>query len=237
MEKASMEKPNPKLAGSRILDCIPQTGRCPNGCLDCYYNHGFYRSLNTPLMPTIAETEGKLVRVNTGHDSNIGRETVIAATAQYRHKFYNTAIPSFDFPAPVVWTCNGRGQDDTFNPHDLSPEPDLSNVMVVRVRTNTWNSDVVARIVDYFTRRRVPILLTFMRYRNLDSLKRPEDYEHRVNILNSYWCIRETPWREIVRMFEHDPLVFTCGRFWGNSHCSNCGNCELLHARHRGMSP
>ena len=28
---------NPKLVGSNIIDCIPQTGECPLKCTECFY--------------------------------------------------------------------------------------------------------------------------------------------------------------------------------------------------------
>ena len=38
---------NPKTKGSGIITCIPQTGRCPNGCEDCFFQSG--RSYLEPL--------------------------------------------------------------------------------------------------------------------------------------------------------------------------------------------
>jgi len=33
-------KENPKMVGSGMLACIPQTGRCPNNCEDCFFQSG-----------------------------------------------------------------------------------------------------------------------------------------------------------------------------------------------------
>src|SRR4030043_2218245 len=98
---------NPKLLGSSIVDCIPQVGNCPNNCPDCYFNApGFFRTKDEPLIPTLEEVADKIVRVNSGHDSNLQKDLVLEVTKQYPKKFYNTSIPNFDFPAPVVFTCN-----------------------------------------------------------------------------------------------------------------------------------
>ena len=103
---------NPKLVGSNIVDCIPQTGECPNHCSECFYNGGrFFRTLDKPMFPTAKECEGKIVRVNSGNDSNNRREMVIAATDCYPHRFFNTAVPRLDFPAPVVLTINPQHND------------------------------------------------------------------------------------------------------------------------------
>ena len=120
------EPTNPKLVGSKLIDCIPQTGLCPNACPECFYNGGrFYRTLDEPLLPSLEQADGRIVRVNSGHDSNLSRDIVLAATADYEHKFYNTSLPEFGFPAPVVFTCNGR------EPLLVECPP---NVMFVRVR-------------------------------------------------------------------------------------------------------
>ena len=48
-----------------------------------------------------------IVRVNCGNDSNNQREHVIlASTAEYPRRFFNTSIAKFDFPGPVVLTAN-----------------------------------------------------------------------------------------------------------------------------------
>ena len=95
---------NPKLAGSSLIDCVPQTGPCPNHCAECFYNRAFYRPLTSSLMPSADEVGDKIVRVNSGHDSNLDHRHVVATTARYKRKFYNTSIPKFAFLAPVVFT-------------------------------------------------------------------------------------------------------------------------------------
>jgi hypothetical protein len=71
---------NPKFKGSGILACIPQTGKCPNNCTDCFFQSGrsYLEPLeqNLPNMPPIELASTQVVRVNDGHDSNIDREKV-----------------------------------------------------------------------------------------------------------------------------------------------------------------
>ena len=131
---------NPKTKGSGILCCIPQTGACPNKCLDCFFQSGrsYLEPLddNLPNMP--APRSDRIFRINDGNDSNVHRETVISATVQYPLRFFNTAIPKHldEFPGPVVLTLNpGKMTDSEF--HKIDPIP--KNLMFVRVRTNMYN--------------------------------------------------------------------------------------------------
>ena len=71
-------KENPKTKNSGILCCIPQTGKCPQGCEDCFFQSGrsYLEPLdeNLPNMPTIEEAKNRLIRVNAdGNDSNVNR--------------------------------------------------------------------------------------------------------------------------------------------------------------------
>ncbi|KKL91472.1 hypothetical protein LCGC14_1894270, partial [marine sediment metagenome] len=87
---------NPKTKGSGILACIPQTGRCPMECDDCFFQSGrsFLEPLdeNTPNMPSYGKALDRVVRVNDGNDSNINKKEVMEATRKYPMKFYNTSI-------------------------------------------------------------------------------------------------------------------------------------------------
>lgn len=196
---------NPKLAGSNLIDCIPQTGECPLDCDECFYNSGrFYRTLDEPLLPTEAEVGEKIVRVNSGHDSNLQSGRVIETTQHYSHKFYNTSIPDFGFPGPVVFTCNGR--------RPLMVEcPE--NVMFVRIRCNTWD-DIQYLVKWYAGRQGVPVVLTFMRYYGDEAAHGADtpiptdcgDYEFRTHVSNAYWC--PTPEAQ-VRMMRRYTLADT----------------------------
>ena len=219
---------NPKLAGSNVEDCIPQTGPCPNNCPECFYNRAFYRTLDEPLLPDPDEVNaaGRIVRVNSGNDSNLERDTVLAATEPYRHKFYNTSIPRFDFPAPVVFTCNGRG------PLYVACPP---NVMAVRIRCNTWDLDEQFGLAEHYIEQGVPVVMTFMRY----YTREPEEaqrYFWRKHLVNDYWCpkpdaVVETMGDLIVRLGQAGldrRTVRMCGKPW-SSLCVECDNCETLY--------
>jgi len=220
---------NPKLAKSNLCDCIPQVGHCPNLCSCCYFNNGFYRTLDKPLIPTLKEVGDKIVRVNSGHDSNLQKPLVLRTTKKYKKKFYNTSIHDFNFPAPVAYTINGRNTDSKNPVYDVD-RTEYKNVMTIRYRVNTWNGAGLVKVVDYFTGdRKVPVLLTFMRYQLYEQLNDPNDYEYKKHILNGYWSIKEEPWNKIVNKYKDNPLVFVCGKTYGNSYCKDCGNCEKLY--------
>ena len=216
---------NPKLKGSNIVDCIPQTGNCPLECAECFYNGGrFYRTLDKPLMPTLEQAYGKIVRVNSGHDSNINRELVIELTDKYKHKFYNTSVPNFKFPAPVVFTCNGRKL--------ILAKEELENLMFVRVRTSIFNLEEVDKAVDYYlVKHEIPVVLTFMRY--YYSNKIPPEYrkyfEFKEHILNSYYCHTVETHLKILERYK-GLGVRMCGTPV-SSFCVDCRNCELLYWR------
>lgn len=210
---------NPKLEGSNLIDAIPQTGECPIKCKECFYNGGrFYRTLDEPLLPSLAETEGKIVRVNSGHDSNIRHDRVLAVTSRYKNKFYNTSIACFNFPAPVVFTCNGR------EPLFVQCSP---NVMFVRIRTNTWDLETQDALVDYYRAHGKPVVVTFMRYYNSFNIINPDDYEWRKNVLNEYYCIKADSLLKIMKRYKGKGVKM-CGTPW-SSACVDCRNCEFLY--------
>ena len=211
---------NPELQGTNIIDCIPQTGLCPNKCLECFYNdEGFYRTKDQPLIPSISESENKIVRFNSGHDSNIEKEKVIEISRNYKHFFFNTAIQSFDFPGPVVFTCD---------PHEkFQLVSNVENLMFVRIRLTTWNVKEAKEVVDYYNILKVPVVLTFMRFKEFANVQEPEKYTRKTHILNSYYCI--TPENYYDTMLE---FVGTGARSCGtiaSSLCKDCGNCENLY--------
>lgn len=216
--------PNPKMVGTNLIDCVPQAGPCPNNCLECYYNKNFYVPIDTPLMPTLDEAEGKYVRVCSGNDANNHRNYVIEATEGYKDRYFNTSVPRFDFPGPVIFTCNPK--DDEF-----IEAYNVDNVMAVRVRTSAWNPLVVAGAVEYYTSRNVPVILTFMRYTDPANVKKPGLYIENVkHILASYWTIRPWYFYGVMKRYEDNPLVFSCGTP-ESSFCRDCGNCERLYRR------
>ena len=235
---------NPKLEGSNLIDCIPQTGQCPNQCDQCYYNaHGFYTDKKTPVIPRLAEAKNKLVRVNSGHDSNIQKELVLKKTKKFKHKFFNTSIPFFDFPGPVVYTCNSRYTDSSF-----LGVFDCDNIMMVRFRTNVWNTSLAYEACEYYAKREIPFTLTFMRYASINAIpKHCRGYytEHK-HILNSYWVLKTKACAEILNKavensarfispFYSDtikgvdiPLVDICGTLT-SSYCRDCNRCLNLY--------
>jgi len=221
------EAANPKLVGSGLIDAIPQVGECRLKCPECFYNGGrFYRSLNMPLLPTAEEARGKIVRVNSGHDSNLQRGLVLAKTCIYEHRFYNTSIPRFDFEdCPVVFTCNGRRLI-------LVKDPP-KNLMFVRFRLATDNLEEADRAVQhYWLEHGIPVVMTFMRYYAKAAVPDPDKYEFRQSVINSYWMIKVAVMLEMMSRWAkaNPPIrgVRMCGTPY-SSFCGDCRNCEFLY--------
>ena len=226
---------NPKTKDSGIICCIPQTGTCPNNCEDCFFQSG--RSYlepieeNLPNMPTLEQAKNKIVRVNDGNDSNVGRDSVIACTRDYPNKFYNTALYRNDlekFEAPVVLTLNPGDMTD----REFWKIKDIpANLMFVRFRTNMWNLDLLDKAVEYYCGM-IPLVITFMAYFNKEM---PEGYKKyyvfRKRTLNSYNAITTSAWRQVMNRFvdtKYEAMVYSCGKIEGErgtTACARCGNC------------
>lgn len=227
-------KENPKTKGSGIISCIPQKGTCPNKCEDCFFQSGrsYLEQLqeNLPNMPTIKMAKGRVVRVNDGNDSNVQKDKVIFSTRRYPMKFYNTAIPKEldKFDAPVVLTLNPGMMTDK-DVYLLDPIP--KNLMFVRVRINTWNLDLVKKVVEYYSTREVPVVLTFMAYFGTAAAIPEEhkaDYIFRQRTLNSYWAIITDAWEKVMARYKYNKWVYSCGKIEGEkgtTACRHCGNC------------
>jgi hypothetical protein len=222
---------NPKIEGSGMMGCIPQKGRCPNGCEDCFFQSG--RSYLEPLtdhlpnMPPKAMAMHRIIRVNDGNDSNNQRELVIKETEKYPMKYYNTAIPNHieEFPGPVVLTVNpGKLTDTKYHTFKKIPQ----NLMFVRIRTNTWNLENIVRpAVKYYTDKDVPVVLTFMAYYEKKP-KMGKDYMYRKRTMNSYYAITTAAWEKIMSEFKYNKRVYSCGKIEGekgSTGCKYCGNC------------
>ena len=234
-------KENPKTRGSGILCAIPQTGTCPNKCDDCFFQSGrsYLEPLdeNLPNMPRCPEdfiNGNSIVRVNDGNDSNVRKQHVENMVSRYQHKFYNTAIQKLDFDAPVVLTVNpGKDTDARFA--EIKDVP--KNLMFVRFRVNTWNIKGAAACIKYYSGKSVPIVLTFMAYHDASSIPISHRvfYPERKRTLNSYFAITTSAWRGVMKQFEDNKYVYSCGREGVASGCKFCGNClrEYFAARCR----
>jgi len=229
---------NPKQERTCLFDCKPQVGPCPIGCSNCFYNRpgAFYLPIDTPIMPDPDEVGDGIVRVNCGHDSNIGRNEVIAATARYPRRFFNTSIARFDFPAPVVLTANPREEEPVGQPVWSFRDGAPRNLMFVRLRASSTNLDWVRDGVGWYTSYQVPVVLTFMAYYDHEP-QVPEEvaaavggpcYEWRVRHINSYWCPTPAFIRWVMGLFRGNRLVSYCGSLEG-SYCRLCRNCETYY--------
>lgn len=238
-----MTKRNPKQEGSSLWDCIPQTGPCPNNCNQCFYNRpgAFYVPLDKPTIPSPEEVGNGIVRMNCGHDSNIQKDLVIETAKQYKNFFFNTSIPRFDFPGPVVWTANPKEEQYIIIP-ELPP-----NLMFVRLRVSTTNLEHIKEVVCKWTRSGIQIVLTFMAYydvipkhdicdnnilyRKVGGVLTPI-YQWRVRHINSYWCPTKEFMSYVLKGMKKigGRLVTMCGTL-GSAYCKDCGNCEIYYWR------
>ena len=231
-------KRNPKQEGTNVFDCKPQVGLCPIGCNQCFHNRpgAFYTSIYEDLVPTPEEVGDGIVRMNSGHDSNIQRDLVIATALKYDKFFFNTSIPRFDFPGPVVLTANPREEERPWQPiyEDQIPR----NLMFVRLRVSSTNLNMIYDAARWYTHGNVPVVLTFMSYYT-DEPQVPEAikamvkgpcYVWKTRILNSYWCPTEDFIRFVMLQFRSSRLVSYCGSLKG-SLCRNCRNCETYYVQ------
>ncbi len=225
-------KRNPKQEGTNLFDCIPQKGPCPNNCNQCFYNEGFYLSKDENHFPSKDEVKDGIVRVNSGHDSNINRAWVIESTAHYPKRFFNTSIPRFDFPAPVVFTVNDQEEQFPFLPKFFTGcvGKNLDNLMFVRIRVSSTNLRHVIVAAEEWGIKGIPVVLTFMRYRDQETGHQDRVcYTKKVNINNVYWCptlLFMTETLRVVRRFNSE--IKMCGSLL-SSLCKDCLLCETLY--------
>ena len=235
-------KRNPKQADSNLYDCIPQAGPCPIGCNQCFYNRpgAFYVPTDQPQFPALEEVGDGIVRINCGSDSNNQREHVIASTAHYPRRFFNTSIARFDFPAPVVLTANPKEEDEAKYAYPLRDgerwKAPADNIMFVRLRTSATNLALVDKVVAAWTAAQVPVVITMMAYYDAEP-EVPEEvgaavdgpcYEWRVRHINSYFCPTPAFIRFVLRRYRGNRLVSYCGSMEG-SYCRLCRNCETYY--------
>ena len=218
---------NPKQEGSNLFDCKPQSGKCPMNCNQCFYNRpeAFYVDIDKPHMPTVEEVGDGIVRVNCGHDSNVEREKVIKETTIYKHRFFNTALPKFDFPAPVVFTANREEEKPVASPPMLPP----SNLMYVRFRVSSTNLDLIDKAVREWTFYGIPVVLTFMAYYDCQPSDR-RAYIWKKRHINSYWCATREFMADVLEREKEigGRLVTMCGTLDSN-WCRDCRNCETYY--------
>jgi len=222
---------NPKTAGSGIICCIPQSGRCPVNCDDCFFQSGrsYLEPLdeNLPNMPTEDMAKDRVVRVNDGNDSSHDRDIVIADTEKYSMRFFNTSFVKEieTFPDPVVLTLNPAQMTDK-DIHKLNPVP--GNIMFLRFRANMWNMHLFEDAVSYYHKYKIPIVVTFMRYYEKDSIPSEwqNKYEYKKKIINSYWVLNDSGkfwWSTLIEASQNQygkDSILVCG-----DYCKDCGIC------------
>lgn len=231
---------NPKTKGSGIKCVIPQTGMCPVGCADCFFQSG--RSYLEPLadnLPNVPTPEDNTVyRINDGHDSSIDITTVKKTAQQFPMRFYNTSFTFNleEFDAPVVLTLNPSTQTDS-EFHKVEGTA-LERLMYVRFRVNLWNFwELGTRAIMHYAELDVPIVLTFMNYHEKDSVPKmyQDRYEWKTHVTNPYWSVKKKEKRRILTSCKNT--------VWGkwvsdcSGECEFCGNCLRLYFRKMAQAP
>lgn len=202
---------NSKMAGSNLVEVVPQTGKCPLNCNQCWHN----RFPNTErIIP--APFDDKIYRINSRHDSNVNKRMVIGVASHYRRKFFNTSIANFGFPGPVVFTANPK-EEEPVEPVDFP-----SNVMGVRLRVSKTNLDHVARAVGWITAQDVPVVLTFMSY----YTTKPDlnYYDWKIRHDNEYYVPKKAFIDLVLARYVQNRLVHAC-----KDYCKDCRLCETLY--------
>lgn len=217
-----MYKENPKMKGSGMLGCIPQSGPCPVNCEWCFFNERSFLDIEkeTPNVLSAAEAEGRVIRVNDGNDSSNQFALVLEATKGFKDKFYNTSLVALlhDFPGPVVLTVNPRDMTDKeFNKVEGKS---LDKIMYVRFRANTWNRELLQECISYYNVFGIPTVITPMAYPSLMPI--PQNHMHYydwgLRTINNYWKITRVGMEFIVKDLQ--------GHFYiCEGECRKCGNC------------
>jgi len=235
--RASALKRNPKQEGTPFFDCIPQIGPCPIGCNQCFYNRpgAYYVPIDQPHVPTPEEVGDGIVRMNCGNDSNNQRDLVIETAKRYQRYFFNTSIPRFDFPGPVVLTANPKEEQEAGyampNRHGDNWRSPATNLMFVRLRTSATILALVDKAVAAWTAAQVPVVITFMAYYDheprvpADLLFNGRCYEWRVRHINSYWCPTKEFMQWVMSRYAGNRLVSMCSSI-NSAYCRDCRNCE-----------
>jgi len=194
--------------------------------------------------------------MNCEHDSNIEREKVIKAAQKYKNYFFNTSIPNFDFPGPVVFIANPKEEQDLVVPETI-PVKHLDNIMFVRLHVSPTNLSKIVFMIQHWRFFYVPIVLTFMAYYDQnppgtiippreklqhtawdENIRILEDrsefgriaYQWRKRHIDSYWCPTEAFMSYVTKKMKKEggKLVTRCGTV-GSNQCKDCRNCETYY--------
>ena len=174
---------------------------------------------------------------NCGHDSNLQKKLVLETAKVYKKVFFNTSIPNFEFPSPVVYTANPKEEEPAFLIYKEKPVP--KNLMFVRLRISATNLPYIKEAVNHYTSIHVPVMLTFMSYYSKEpkaanvstlgslgvELWGVQCYEWRIRHINSYYCPTKKFIQIVMNHFSDNRLVSMCSSI-NDSYCRACRNCE-----------
>ena len=139
-------------------------------CAQCFYNRpgAYYVPIDKPHVPTPEEVGDGIVRMNCGNDSNNNRDLVIDTALKYGRFFFNTSIPNYDFPGPVVLTANPREEVESEYAWPIWHRERwylAGRQLDVRAAPHVGNESAsVDKAVAAWTAADVPVVITFMAY-------------------------------------------------------------------------
>ena len=190
---------NPKQEGTPFWDCIPKVAHArspapvflqPPGCV--------LRAHRPAACPNGTEVGDGIVRMNCGNDSNNRPRVGDRDRQRYKRFFFNTSIPRYDFPGPVVLTANPKEED----------ESKLCHAELARRRLVLASREPDVRAAPHVGHQPGPDgrgrgrldgrqgaggdhlhgLLRPRAERAEDWIFKGQCYEWRVRHINSYWC-------------------------------------------------
>ncbi len=227
---------NPKQEGTNLWDCKSQKGLCPRNCNQCFYNHlGKDNDLvRNTIFPRVEDVgEDGIMRVNSFHDSNLDKKQVIIDSHKYKKRFFNTSIPDFDFPDPVVYTAN-CSEEEIVN-LDFLQDKDLYKLMFIRLRVSSTNLPLIHKATDIILEFcDVPIVWTLMKYYSANDLPDydVEFYSLKKVLLHERYT--PTSWFKeklqiMINEFKNRRLTL-CGTIF-SEFCKDCKNCETYYVQ------
>jgi hypothetical protein len=108
--------------------------------------------------------------------------------------------------------------------------PGFENLMFVRFRLNMWNLPVANAVVAYYTAYGIPVVMTFMRYKDINNIPEQyrKDYVFKKNVSSEYYCLAPAVRNSVMEAWDSNQKVLQCGSSF-RPFCKYCGNCSWLY--------
>ena len=106
--------------------------------------------------------------------------------------------------------------------------------MFIRLRVSAWNLDFIDEAVREWTKAGVPVVLTLMRYYDLEGFSESMQtdvnkyYVWKKSTSNDYYCPTPKFIMSIAQRYHNNMLTTLCGTF-DSGYCKDCKNCETYY--------